>query len=131
MPVLDELGTYLQAQGVGILQRDIFLGVRPASPDECLTLAEYPGGAPEYVQESASPRHESVQIQIVSRGVEYQRVRLLASLAWSALSRVTNSTLSGVRYLSIRPSSSPAPIGRDSNGQLLIGFNCTVVKEAS
>ncbi len=131
MAVLDELGAYLQAQGVGVVGRDLFLGLRPEQPDECLTVAEYPGNASTYFQNVSSPVLESPQIQISSRSIDYQSARSRAKSAWDALGVVTNQTLSGVRYISIRPSSPVAMIGRDSNGRALIGFNCTVVKEVS
>lgn len=131
MPLLDEVSTYLQSQGVGTVNRDLFLGLRPAEPPECLTLAEYAGNAMTYVQERADPLYESPQLQVIARSADYMRARTLAKSAWSVLARLTNSILSGTRYLSIRPNSSPALIGRDQNGLILIGFNCTVEKEVS
>jgi len=131
MPVLDEIGALLQTGGVGVISRDLFLGLRPEQPDECLTVGEYPGNASTYVQNIATPLHESPQIQISSRGMDYERTRAKAKAAWDVLNHVTNQLLSGTRYVSIRPSSPVALIGRDQNGRVIVGFNATVVKEVS
>jgi hypothetical protein len=130
--LLDEVGAYLEAQQVGQKGNDLFLGTRPEDPDyTILTVSEYPGMAPEYQNDGAStgPVRERPQLQIIGRGADYESVRAKVQQAWVALSRVTNQLLSGVRYLEIRPNSSPALIGRDQNDRVLIGFNASVTKE--
>lgn len=131
MATLDELALLLEANSVGHDGVDLFKATRPETPDVCLTLTEYPGNAPLYVQESPAPKHENVQVQVMARGGDYPQARSLAYSAWAVLSRVTNQTLSGVRYLSIRPSSSPALVGRDGNDRVLVSFNLTVEKEVN
>ena len=133
MSVLEELGAYLVGQNVSVgLGTDLFLGARPDTPDNCLTLYEYPGGGrPEYVQEKSTPDIEMALIQVVGRGRTYQDTRALVKLAWVALTRVFNLTLSGIRYRSILVNGSPGLLGRDSNNLYLVAFNATVDKEVS
>jgi hypothetical protein len=128
MSTLSELGDYLEGKSVSA---PVFLGSGPDDPDTVLTLYEYPGGPPEYVQESQSPNAETAQIQVVARAVAYDEASALIAQAWAALASVINTTLSGTKYRSIRPNSSPAVMGQDSNGRMLLYFNATVEKEVS
>jgi hypothetical protein len=131
MSTLTEIGDYLEGLGIGTLATDLFLGSRPDSPDKVLVVYQYPGNAPEYVQSAFSPSAESPQIQVVARAVKYEDADALASSAWSALAAVTNASLGGTYYRSIRPNSSPGTMGRDSNDRVLVFFNATVEKEVS
>jgi hypothetical protein len=130
--LLTEVATYLQAEGVAQMGQTLFTGMRPETPDECLTIHEYSGQGPEYQNDGShagGPARERPQLQVMGRGKDYESVRAMVQAAWVALARVTNRMLSGVWYQEIRPSSSPALIGRDSNDRVLIGFNASVVKE--
>jgi hypothetical protein len=131
MTTLTELGDYLEDLGLGTLATDLFLGSRPDAPDEVTALYQYPGGPPEYVQSSFSPIAEVVQIQVVTRAIAYEDADARASSVWSALAIITNATLGGTHYRSIRPNASPGLMGRDSNDRVLIFFNATVEKEVS
>jgi hypothetical protein len=129
--MLDEITTYLESQNVAVFGRNLFAGTRPEEPDEVLVVLEYPGMPPEYQNDGSStgPVREQPQIQVTARGHDYESVRQLIQAAWVALSKVTNQVLTGKRYLSIRPTSSPAAIGRDSNDRVLLSFNASVYKE--
>jgi hypothetical protein len=131
MSTLSELGDYLAGLGIGDLGVDLFLGSRPDAPDTALTLYQYPGGAPEYIQDSFNPSAESPQIQVVARALKYEDADALASAAWVALSPITNTKLGGTYYRSVRPNGSPGTMGRDSNDRVLVFFNVTVEKEVS
>lgn len=129
MSLLDDIGDYLDLAGVGVVGVTLFLGTQPDTPSECVTVLEYPGNAPEYLQDSTVPAIESPQIQVLARGMSYVAARATCQEAWDVLSTVTNEVLGTTRYLSIRPNGSPAPLGRDNNDRFLIAFNATVRKE--
>lgn len=136
MSTLSEIGDYLVAQGIGLLQKpstgaNLFLGSRPDSPDEVVALYEYPGGPPEYVQDQDGPNAEKVQLQVVTRANDYETAWNRANRCWRALASVKNTTLGTTKYRSVRPNASPSNMGRDSNDRNLIFFNCTVDKEVS
>lgn len=128
-----DLAAYLDSLGIGSLTSvppTLYKGSRPSDPDTLLCIYQYPGNAPEYVQESTSPAWESPQIQVLARSRDYEEAALLAQRAWTALASLTNAVLSGTKYRSVRPIGSPGTLGRDANDRLLIAFNATVVKEA-
>lgn len=126
-----EIGAFLDGLGIGMEGVDMFLGKRPDAPDTALILYEYPGLGPEYVQNSFNPSAEIVQLQVVARAKEYQDAHNLAARAWTALAPVTNATLSGTYYRSIRPNGSPGNMGTDSHDRVLVFFNATIEKEVS
>lgn len=130
MSVLDEVAIFLQTAGVGTIGTDLFKGSRPDEPDDCVTIYEYPGNASEYVQNKPTPNQESVQLQIVGRGKQYEVVRAKVKIAWDAM-QLVQATLSGVKYRRLHPNASLGLIGRDNNDRVLIGFNATAEKEPS
>lgn len=130
MATLDELKDYL-ADATTVDEDIIFKGSSPDAPDDVLVLYEYPGNAPEYVQESFDPSQEKPQIQVVARSKRYEVAKERADIAWQALARITNATLGSTRYRSVRPNGSPGLIRRDANDRLLVGFNASVEKEVS
>lgn len=136
MGMLAELGDFLETAGVvaaqsGSTEPRLFLGSIADTPDQALCIYEYPGGAPEYVQNSFAPIAERAQIQVVARALDYDDARNLAAAAWTALSALTNATLGITRYRSVRPNGSPAFMKRDTNDRVLIFFNASVDKEVS
>lgn len=131
MSTLTELGTFLSTSMSLTEGTELFLGSRPDDPDTVLVLYEYPGGAPEYVQNQMPPIVEKVQIQVLARAKRYEEASVLAHRAWIALAPITNAVLSGTKYRSIRPNASPAILGRDTNDRLMVYFNASVEKEVS
>ena len=129
MSTLSELGDYLEGLGVATSAVDLFLGSRPEEPDTVLVLYQYPGGPPEYVQSSFSPIAEAMQIQVVARALKYEDAEALCYAAWTALAPITNATLGGTFYRSVRPNASPSLLMRDPNDRVLFFFNATVEKE--
>lgn len=130
MTVLFELGQYLEDMGVAT-HNVLFLGSRPEEPDTVLVVYEYPGGAPQYVQEHAAPIIERPQIQVVSRALKYEDADALIHDAWLALASIANAVLGGVKYLSVRPNGSPGILDRDHHDRVLLFFNASVEKEVS
>lgn len=134
MSVLTELGDHLENLGIAAQSgagHNLFLGSMPDSPDEIIVLYTYPGGKPEYVQDSAGPIAERPQIQAVTRAKTYEAAEALAWRVWSAFSVLTNVTLGATRYRSVRPNGSPALLKRDTDDRVLIFFNSSVDKEVN
>jgi hypothetical protein len=131
MATLDELGAFLQSAGLAVEGTDMFLGSQPDTPDRILSLHEYPGGPPQYTQDSFMPKWERVQIQVVARARTYQDAKNFADRVWQHMAVVTNAILSGTHYLCIRPNGSPAIMRRDMHDRLLIFFNATIEKEVT
>lgn len=129
MSALTDVAELLESRGIGVRGETLFLSTRPDDPDELICVFQYRGRPPEYVQESYMPIAEYPQIQIVTRSYDPERAEELAYKAWRAIAAITNATLSGTRYRSIRPDASPALLGRDASERILFVFNAAVDKE--
>lgn len=109
--ILDELGAYLQAEGLGTLGTTLFLGGLPvdapgaSTPDAIAALVETPGFPAVYVHDEVPPSRESNVVQILVRGApyDYATARTWAQQIWMALGSIRNQALSGTFYLTVQP----------------------------
>ncbi|HEX6827145.1 MAG TPA: minor capsid protein [Nitrospiraceae bacterium] len=136
MPVLDELGTYLEAQGVGILGVSLFQGGIPqdapniAIQDSLLALIEVPGLPPVHVHTQTAATYEQPMVQVATRGQPYgyDGARAMAQQAFLALDGLANVVLSGVEYLWIQAMQSPFLLRTDELARPLLVFTVRVAK---
>lgn len=131
--VLDDLGAYLAAQGVGTVGATIFLGVGlPENPAACLALKEYGGRAPDFtLPATAGVSTEYPRVQVIARDTTYALARARAEAAYEALSKVVNQTLTTTRYLRVEPLQPPGSPALDGNGRTVISFNVECEKVLS
>lgn len=131
MALLDEVGTYLEAQvGSLTLGTNLFLGRLPDDPDTCVVVYEYGGDAPVSTMGSdAMPPVEQPRIQVLTRASGYSSARTLALSCFTAVESILNESLSGVRYHRISAIQSPFPLERDSHDRVLFAQNFRVQKE--
>lgn len=116
--LLDEIGAYLEAQAVGTLGADLFLSALPDQPDTAAAVLETGGFEPDLAAAVDNPT-----FQIICRSADYGAARAKAQAAYVALHGLTETMLSGRRYLLIRAMQSPTYIGADQNGRHLISTN--------
>lgn len=139
MSVLEELAQYLEDAGVGTVATDIFgNGIPEDDPndpvsDTLLALEETPGLPPSFVHGGDGVDFENPSVQVYARAGEhdYDAAKTLAMAAFTALNKITNETLSGTRYLSVRAVQSPYSIGVDDNGRHIITFSVNCSKDVS
>lgn len=142
MSMLDEIGAYLAAQGLGTVKTSsnnpttwpIYKGgIFPANVDDVITVAAGPSDPPIDAMGSAVgaivAEEDALVVQV--RSENYATAEAKAQAAWNVLHKYGNDSLSGTRYLYIEARQVPFPIGRDDNGRWIIGFNCSVTKEKS
>lgn len=111
MALLEELGGYLQTEGLGTLGTTLFLGGLPvdapniSTQDAITALVETPGFPAEYVHDVVSPSRDEPVLQILVRGApyDYAAAREWAQDIWMALGSIRNQALSGTWYLGVRP----------------------------
>jgi hypothetical protein len=126
--ILDDLGTYLQAQGVGTLGTTLFKGTIPADDatgvqHALVALVETPAGLPgvhAHTYQEAT-YHQPV-IQIVARGEPYgyQAARQKAEQVFVALDGLHNAVLGEHYYLWILAVRPPYPLRIDELHRPLI-----------
>jgi hypothetical protein len=142
MSMLDEVGAYLEAQGIGTVKTSsnnpttwpIYKGgVFPANIDEVVSIGDGPSDPPTDVMGSTVGEivAENDALVVQARSMDYTVAEAKAQAAWDVLHKLGNTSLSGTRYLLIMARQLPFAIGRDDKQRWLLGFNCDVTKEKS
>lgn len=130
--LLDELGTYLQTNGIGTQGTDLFLGSLPDRPDAAVAVLEYGGLAPEHTMgANTAPDFERPRVQVLSRHADYTTARQKAEDAYRLLDKLTATSLSSTLYLRIAALQSPTWLGQDQNNRHVVSCNFQVWKELS
>jgi hypothetical protein len=122
--VLREIGAYLQSQGIGTLEANLFLGLMPDQPDNCIALFEYAGSPPDLHWPGEYPG-----LQVRVRNKSYAAARTKIGEAMTALHGLHEQTLSGTRYLLIKARGSPEVLKRDNNNRVELFVNFEIMKE--
>lgn len=123
--MLSDIGNYLQAQGIGTLGTNIFLGLMPDEPDNCIALFEYAGSPPDL---HWSGEYPGLQVRV--RNKSYAAARTKIGEAMTALHGLHEQTLSGTRYLLIKARGSPEVLKRDNNNRVELFVNFEIIKES-
>jgi hypothetical protein len=122
--MLSDIGNYLQAQGIGTLGTNIFLGMIPDEPDNCIALFEYAGSPPDLHWNGEYPG-----LQVRTRSKSYAAARSKIGEVMKKLHGLHEQTLSGTRYLLIKARGSPEVLKRDNNNRVELFVNFEIIKE--
>jgi hypothetical protein len=123
--MIDDIATYLAGQGIGTVGTNLFKGMLPASPDNCVALFEYGGERPDLVGTYV----ERPKLNVRVRNTSYSAGRSACGSIIEDLHTVGDTTLSGTRYLYIMALQSPIYLGRDGHERAEWSINFQVVKE--
>ncbi len=141
--MVDEVATYLAAQGVGTVKtasNDPAWPIYTAglqegtktNPHDAIGLIEGVGESPQDEMGATVGavifENPSLVVQVRSRSAVTARTK--AEACWAKLHKFVG-TLSGTRYLLMQARQSPMPIGRDDGDRWIFGFNVGVSKERS
>lgn len=94
-----------------------------------MTIIEYAGDEPEYVQNERMVDTENPRVQIAVRSERADVARLRAERVYQSLMKIDNEILNGTRILQCVPVDNPALAGRDESGRYLVTVNFRVKKE--
>lgn len=123
--MLKEIGTYLQSQGIGTLGANLFLGLMPDKPDNCIALFQYAGSPPDLYWPGEYP---GLQVRVRNKG--YAAARIKIGEVIQKLHGLHEQELSGTRYLLIRARGSPEVLKRDANNRVELFVNFEIIKES-
>ena len=123
--MLTDIGTYLKNQGIGTPGTDIFLGLMPDQPDNCVSLFEYAGSPPDLHWAGEYPG-----LQVRVRNKSYAAARAKIGEIAKELHGLHEQMLSGTRYLLIKARGSPEILKRDASNRVELVLNFEVMKES-
>lgn len=130
MSILEAVGTYLDANlAAYTLGTNLLLARRLDTPDLMLAVYEHDGGAPDETFGAAATAVDRPTIQVISRAAreDYPTARDAAIQVRSLLGAVSNTTLSGITVLRLRPQGSLMPMGYDEHNRPLVSVNFSAV----
>jgi hypothetical protein len=130
MGMLDDIGAYVDTNTSLTLGTNLFLGLLPESPGNCVALFEESGVSGLYTQGSTNlPQLERPQLQLIVRNDSYATGRSLADTVYRVLTQITNQTINSNLYLRIEATSNPAVMDRDKTKRVLFTCNFDVVRK--
>ncbi len=135
--ILDAVATYLVTNTTltvggtsGTLAKAV---MSDSQPDTIAVLYEQGGGPSEYSFSTSTGTvavvYEQPNLQCLSRSVSYQTARTAAQTVYTALNGLGDTTMSGVRFLSVEAIQPPFSVGRDKQDRYLVSVNFRVKKE--
>ena len=123
--MLREIGAYLATKSIGTVGTDIFLGLMPDLPDNCIALFEYAGSPPDLHWNGEYPG-----LQVRVRNKSYAAGRAKIGEVVNELHGLHEQVLSGTRYLLIKARGSPEVLKRDNNNRVELFVNFEIIKES-
>lgn len=128
--ILESVGDYLQAQGHGTLGTSLFLAVMPETPDAVVAVYESTGLSPMETMGAAAFVIDQPEIQVIVRAArgDYPGARDKADTIRRLLAAITETSISGIHIMRIRPDGAVLPMGEDENGRPMVSvnFQCAV-----
>jgi hypothetical protein len=119
-----EVAGFLQTQGCGTaVGDDIYFGFAPSDPDRVIVVTEYDAQPPERCHGVAGPYVEQPRFQVLVRDTDPTRAMETARRIWYLLDRITNESIGGSYYVTIRATMSPVPLHRDGNDRTVVVCN--------
>lgn len=127
--LLDEVATYLIAQGVGSSGSTwgIYKGFLPPSPDKVIGLFET-GGFPNDGRGDSSVDRPTFQVMVRGDAFGYSTARSKIGGARVSLETVGNSNMGGRRYLHCVAQQEALFIGPDENSRPRLVMNFTALR---
>lgn len=122
--MLEAISKYLEEKDVGTVGVDIFLGLIPDQPDNCVALFEYAGSPPDLHWNGEYPG-----LQVRVRNTSYSAGRARIGKIMDLLHGLYEKELSGTRYLLIKARGSPEVLKRDANNRIEFFINFEIMKE--
>lgn len=126
--MLKDIAEYLSRKGIGEFSTgndgDIFIGIRPEKPDECICLFQY-AGRQSICRSLDRVKRPALQVQVRGKSV-LRSLKKIESVV--DLLDQSDPTINGVYYPSIRAVQSPFLLCKDENEQYVYAVNFYVDK---
>jgi len=128
--LLDDIGDWLETQGVATKGTNLFKSIDPGQPDTAVVLYEYSGYSPINTFGTGTPTIEQPHLHILVRGVNYDTASSTASAVFHALHRLVG-VINHTRYLYVKALQSPYDVGPDERGRPRLVCKFRVIREIS
>lgn len=128
---LDDVGDWLETNGVATKGTDLFKSIDPGIPDTAVILYEYQGGRLlDTMGTTLTNTVEQPGLHVLIRGVDYATAATKSKSVFQVLHKMSG-VINGTRYLFVRALQSPFDVGPDERGRPRLVCNFRVMKELS
>lgn len=115
--MIDSITGFIQSQGFGTENTDLFAAAQPDDPDDCITVYETGGFKPELAANIEYPT-----FQVLVRGNDYVSARQKVGQIYKSLQG--NTSL----FMLIQAMQSPVSLGQDQKKRWEFSVNFKVIK---
>jgi len=117
----------LQAQGVGTVGVNIFIGALPPTPTTVVVIFERGGAAPE--RSFGEVEFEHPGLEIVTRGETYLEAAQLMDNVYHKVPLLVNQRFNGTWYGALQLQSAPYWVEETDKGHTIMGLDVEAVKQ--
>lgn len=111
-----DIALYISSQSIGTFGGDVFVSYEPGTPDETITVYDYPGAEPDTDQFDSRPNFQ-VRVRSLDYSIGYARQEAIAEALTSSVTGIECDTS---RFELIVPITDIAGLGRDGNQRYLL-----------
>lgn len=122
MTWIEDIGAFLQTNGIGTLGTDIFYTKFPALPHNCIILIGQAGQSTKTTL-GKTMTLERPELGIRVRNQYDETAEAKAKAIYDLLNLTFNTTLGSTRFKSIKAIAPPFPVGQDKNENFLYSIN--------
>ncbi|MFY9189420.1 MAG: minor capsid protein [bacterium] len=122
--MLKAISEYFEEEDVGTVGTDIFCGMMPDQPDNCVALFEYAGSPPDLHWPGEYPG-----LQVRVRNTSYPAGRAKIGEVMDLLHGLYEKELGGTRYLLVKARGAPEVLKRDGSNRIEFFVNFEIIKE--
>ena len=119
----------IASEGLGTGGTDLFIGFQPPHASLQSLLTEYTGDVMETQSEGVAIYKSSLQVMTCGEPEDYATPRTRIGAIYDALVAITDETISGVRFLRVRPVGTINSLGQNDNQAFEFTANFEVVHE--
>jgi len=129
MSWISSIATHLENEGIATAGEDLFVGFSPDADGTIILLTEVSGQIMETQGIALAVQKPQLQVMTMGDPFDYVNPKAKIESIQSLLANITDSTIDGTHFLSIRPNGTINALGQDDTQafQFTANFEVTIV----
>ena len=122
--LLDDIATYLEAQGLGTAEVSLFKIKMPDEPDSCIAVSQYGGITSILAHDGAEIKQPGIQVRVRDKTAQLSLAKIEQAIA--CLHPKANEQIGGTFFIYLRVNQPPIPLGVDQHNRFEWSVNFSV-----
>jgi len=129
MSWISSIATHLENEGIATAGEDLFVGFSPDADGTIILLSEVSGQIMETQGTALAVQKPQLQVMTMGDPFDYVNPKAKIEEIQTLLANITDSTIDGTHFLSIRPNGTINALGQDDTQafQFTANFEVTIV----